>query len=106
MPSLRGDGMTQLPMPMDDGDQAPGHARELRRAWLGRRRVMVTLSEHCAIPLIVGRVASVSVTGATAVIDGWVIPVEEVESISPATNADADVYADSMHVMREQEVRR
>lgn len=93
--------MKQEPMLQVDGHQAPGHAKELREAWLSRQRVLVTLTERCVVPMVVGRVGCVSVTGATAVIDGWTIPVDEVESISPATRADVDAYADLMHHLRE-----
>lgn len=85
-----------------DAEQPPGHAKELRDAWLSRRRVLVTLSDRCAVPMIVGRVACVSVTGATANIDGWTIPVAEVEHVCRATSDDADAYADQMHALRRE----
>lgn len=83
-----------------DAEQPPGHAKELRDAWLSRRRVLVTLSDRCAVPMIVGRVACVSVTGATANIDGWTIPVAEVEGICSATNDDDCDYSSMMHALR------
>jgi hypothetical protein len=103
MPSLRRNAaMTQPPLiPIADYDE-PGPARELREAWLARRRLLVTLTDRCAVPMIVGRVACVSVTGATSVIDGWTIPTAEIESIVPATNDDADAYADLMHALRQE----
>jgi hypothetical protein len=63
-------------------------------------------ANRCAVSMIVGRVACVSVTGATAVIDGWTIPVDEVQSICLATDTDADLYAHLMHAMREKEAQR
>jgi hypothetical protein len=97
--------MTQPPLLHVADDEPPGYARELREAWLARRRIRVELSDHCAVGLIVGRVASVSVTGATSIIDGWTIPTEQIQSIREATHEDADLYADAMHHLRE-EVRR
>jgi hypothetical protein len=76
-------------------------AGRLRNAWLTHEKVRLILTEHCVVPLIVGRVHSVSVTGATIVIDGWEIPTEQVIGVESATRADIDVYADMMHHLRE-----
>jgi hypothetical protein len=93
--------MTYPPLLQVADHERPKHERILREAWLTRRRVRVTLSGRCAVPMIVGRVASVSVTGSTALIDGWTIPVTEVVTIAPANDADANLYADVMHHLRE-----
>src|SRR3954465_2736151 len=74
MPSLRRNAamthpplipIADYPRPAPTADYGePGPARELREAWLARRRLLVTLTDRCAVPMIVGRVACVSVTGA------------------------------------------
>lgn len=75
-------------------------ANDLRDAWLGRRQVRVTLTERCVIRTIVGRVSSVAVTGAFALIDGWHVPVEEVMGVGKPTIGDVATYADLMHDLR------
>lgn len=76
-------------------------ADALRSAWLERRHVRVALSAHCDIPLVVGRVAHVSVTATQATVDGWMVPTSEVLDVAPPTAEEIDRYADLMHYLRE-----
>jgi hypothetical protein len=75
-------------------------AEELRRAWFTRQQVRVTLSDKSTIDVIVGRVSSVSVTGAYSTIDGWQVPTEEIVQLSKPTIGDLNAYADEMHQLR------
>jgi hypothetical protein len=75
-------------------------AAELRDYWLTRRQVRLTLGEGCAIEIIVGRVSSVSVTGSSAVVDGWMVPTGVIREIARPTLGDLQMYSQAMHDMR------
>lgn len=75
-------------------------ARTLRAAWANRRVVKVRLAERCAVPLIVGKVSSVSVTGVTATVDGWEITIADVLEIGKPLIQDTETYAQVMHDLR------
>lgn len=77
-------------------------AWELREAWLARRQVRLTLSERCVIRTVVGTVKAVAVTGAFATVDGWHVPVTEVQGVGKPTIGDIDAYAHEMHRLREE----
>lgn len=86
-----------------NGDEHSGGgpiADALRSAWLDRRTVRVALSAHCDVPMIVGRVAHVSVTATVATIDGWHVPVDEILDVAAPTEEEADRYADLMMHLR------
>ena len=88
---------------LGDMDVAPvesAAARALRDAWLARRQVRVSLTEHCAVQTIVGRVHAVSVTGATVDIDGWVVPTAHVLEVAKPTAEEIGRYAIAMHDLR------
>src|SRR5262245_30094408 len=76
-------------------------AWELLRAWLARQQVRLTLTERCCLATIVGRVTSVSVTGAAAFVDGWQWPVVDIRGIGKPTRADVDAYAHAMQHLRD-----
>src|SRR5262245_4115222 len=76
-------------------------ARRLRDAWFGRRPVRVTLTDRCAVQTIVGRVTGVSVTGATATIDGWTVTTADVLEVAAPSRAETEDYAHLMHDLRE-----
>lgn len=75
-------------------------AWDLRTAWGGSRAVRLTLTERCMIGTIVGKVSSVSVTGAFATIDGWHIPLVEVLGVGRPTLDDHERYAKEMRRLR------
>lgn len=84
-----------------DAPMAPGIASDLRAAWLVGHTLRVTLSERCDLPFIVGRVSSVSPTGALAVINGWSVPIDDITSVARPTHDEVAEYARRMHAMRE-----
>jgi hypothetical protein len=75
-------------------------AWDLRAAWINRRAVRLTLAEHCVLTMIVGKVSTVSVTGAFAIVDGWHIPVEAIRGIGKPLIQDTEAYAHAMHDLK------
>lgn len=87
----------------DNGEHLGGgpHVAALRLAWLERKPVRVVLDLHADIPLIVGRVHNVSVTGAAAVVDGWMVPTESVLDVNSPTTEEIARYSGLMRHLRE-----
>lgn len=75
-------------------------AWQLRSAWINRRSIRLTLTENCAISMIVGRVSVVSVTGAFCTVDGWHVPVEAIRGIGKPLVTDKEAYARIMHDLK------
>jgi hypothetical protein len=83
-----------------DSTPSSSTADVLREAWLSRKMIRLTLTERCVIPTIVGRVTHVSVTSAHVVVDGWMVPVEQIRALGRPTAEDIGAYASQMHDLR------